>query len=140
MARQGRPKEPLPPPLPPETRPVGQLIAEAIRLYGHRFWAALAIGIPIGVFGALTNNLHGRDYLLFALVPGAVLITLTYVAAAVIAADRPVPRRRRVGAVAPRRIGVPAGDEALDERDHFRNGFGGVHQGVGRIDSRATTL
>ena len=100
MARQRRPKEPLPPPLPPETRPVGQLIAEAIRLYGHRFWAALAIGIPIGVFGALTNNLHGRDYLFFALVPGAVLITLTYVAAAVIAADRPVPRRRLVVAFA----------------------------------------
>jgi len=100
MARQRRPKEPLPPPLPPETRPVGQLIAEAIRLYGHRFWAALAIGIPIGVFGALTNNLHGRDYLFFALVPGAVLITLTYVAAAVIAADRPVPHRRLVVAFA----------------------------------------
>ena len=100
MARQRRPKEPLPPPLPPETRPVGQLIAEAIRLYGHRFWPALAIGIPIGVFGALTNNLHGRDYLFFALVPGAVLITLTYVAAAVIAADRPVPHRRLVVAFA----------------------------------------
>jgi hypothetical protein len=94
MAREGRPKEPLPPPLPPETRPVGQLIAEAIRLYGRRFWVALAIGIPIGIFGALTNGLHGRDYLLYALVPGAVLITLTYVVAAVVAADRPVPRRR----------------------------------------------
>jgi hypothetical protein len=96
MARRGRPNEPLPPPLPPETRPVGQLIAEAIRLYGRRFWAALAIGIPIGIFGALTNGLHGRDYLVFALVPGAVLITLTYVAAAVIAADRPLPRTRLV--------------------------------------------
>lgn len=100
MARAARPKEPLPPPLPPGERPVGQLIAEAIRLYGHRFWPALAIGIPIGVFGALTNNLHGRDYLFFALVPGAVLITLTYVAAAVIAADRPVPHRRLVVAFA----------------------------------------
>ncbi|HSB37819.1 MAG TPA: hypothetical protein VLD13_01925 [Gaiellaceae bacterium] len=94
MARQGRSKEPLPPALPPETRPVGQLIAEAIRLYGRRFWAALALGIPIGVFGALTNGLHGRDYLLYALVPGAVLLTLTYVGAAAIASDRPVPRRR----------------------------------------------
>jgi hypothetical protein len=94
MARQGRPKEPLPPPLPPETRPIGQLIAEAIRLYGRRFWAALALGIPIGIFGALTNGLHGNDYLLYALVPGALLLTLTYVGASVIAAERRVPLRR----------------------------------------------
>lgn len=98
MARRGRPKEPLPPALPPETRPVGQLIAEAIRLYGRRFWAALALGIPIGVFGALTSGLHGRHYLFYALVPGAVLLTLTYVGAAVIVAERPVPRRRLVTA------------------------------------------
>ncbi len=94
MARKGRPSEPLPAPLPPETRPIGQLVAEAIRLYGRRFWAALALGIPIGVFGAITNGLHGRDYILYALIPGALLITLTYVFAAAIAAERPVPRRR----------------------------------------------
>jgi hypothetical protein len=99
MARKGRPREPLPPPLPPETRPIGQLIAEAIRLYGRRFWAALALGIPIGVFGALTNGLHGNDYLFYALIPGGLLITLTYVGAAVIAAERPVPRRRLVVAL-----------------------------------------
>ena len=31
----------LPPPLPPETRTVGQLVAESIRLYGARFWPSL---------------------------------------------------------------------------------------------------
>ena len=30
--------EPLPPPLPPETRTVGQLVAETLKLYGRHFW------------------------------------------------------------------------------------------------------
>jgi len=94
MARKARPKEPLPPALPPAERPVGQLIAEAIRLYGRRFWACLAIGVPIGLFGALTSALHGWTNVIVSLTLGAVLLTLTYVAAAAIVADKPVPRRR----------------------------------------------
>jgi hypothetical protein len=94
MARQARPKEPLPAPLPPGERPVGQVIAEAIRLYGRRFWACLAIGLPIGAFGALTSFLHGWANVLVSLTLGAVLLTLTYVAAAAIVANKPVPRRR----------------------------------------------
>jgi hypothetical protein len=35
----------LPPPLPPEKRTVGQLVAEALRLYGARFWPSVALGI-----------------------------------------------------------------------------------------------
>ena len=100
MARQVKSKEPLPPALPPETRPVGQLIAESIKLYGRRFWPALALGLPIGVFGAIANALHGWTYAIFSITVGALLLTLTYVAAAVIAADRPVPRRRLVVAFA----------------------------------------
>ena len=46
---KGRPREPLPPPLPPETRTVGQLVAESIRLYGRRFWPSLALGLPIAI-------------------------------------------------------------------------------------------
>jgi len=37
----------LPPALPPAERTVGQLIAETIRLYGHHFWRALPLGLPI---------------------------------------------------------------------------------------------
>src|SRR2546423_1896135 len=47
MARKGRAPRTLgklPPPLPPETRTVGQLVAESIRLYGRRFWQTLARG------------------------------------------------------------------------------------------------
>lgn len=39
----------LPPPLPPNERTVGQLIAETIRCYGHRFWAALPLGVALAV-------------------------------------------------------------------------------------------
>ena len=92
--RERRPPEPTPPPLPPGERPVGQVIAEAIRLYGKRFWACLAIGAPIGAFGALTSFLHGWSNVIVSLTLGAVLLTLTYVAAAAIVAGRPVPRRR----------------------------------------------
>jgi len=50
MARRSRPvgdKAPLPAPLPPETRTVGQLVAETIRLYGERFWVSLPLGLPV---------------------------------------------------------------------------------------------
>ncbi len=43
----------LPPPLPPEQRTVGQLVAESIRLYGAHFWQALALGVPVALVNAL---------------------------------------------------------------------------------------
>lgn len=73
---------------------MGQLIAEALRLYGRRFWACLALGVPIGAFGALSSALHGWTSVLVSVTLGSVLLTLTYVGAAVIVADRPLPRRR----------------------------------------------
>jgi hypothetical protein len=39
----------LPPPLPPETRTVGQVIAETIRAYGDHFWLALPLGLPLAL-------------------------------------------------------------------------------------------
>jgi len=51
VARKGRTrdKQPLPPPLPPETRTVGQLVAETIRAYGNDFWRALPLGLPLAL-------------------------------------------------------------------------------------------
>ena len=43
----------LPPPLPPEQRTVGQLVAESIRAYGEDFWRCLPLGLPL----ALTEQL-----------------------------------------------------------------------------------
>ena len=39
----------LPAPLPPAERTVGQLIAETIRAYGHHFWRALPLGLPLAL-------------------------------------------------------------------------------------------
>ena len=43
----------LPPPLPPETRTVGQVVAEAIRLYGRRYRIALPLGLPLAAADTL---------------------------------------------------------------------------------------
>src|ERR687888_547406 len=47
VARKGtrKAREPLPPPLPPETRTVGQLVAETLNLYRRHFWSSLALGV-----------------------------------------------------------------------------------------------
>jgi hypothetical protein len=96
VTRKGtaRKAAPLPPPLPPETRTVGQLVAEAIRLYGRRFWPSLGLGIPIGLLGLLLLALDGTAHTIVSLAAGSVLLTLSYVGASVLAAERPVPRGR----------------------------------------------
>jgi hypothetical protein len=61
----------LPPPLPPETRTVGQLIAETIRLYGSRFWPSLALGLPLAVATQLSlgRSPNEQTAILFLLTP-----------------------------------------------------------------------
>ena len=72
-------KKPLPPPLPPETRTVGQLVGEAIRIYGRNVWKAFAIGLPIAVINAAV---WGADLeLVLVAVVGAFLVTASYVGA-----------------------------------------------------------
>jgi hypothetical protein len=83
----------LPPPLPPETRTVGQLVAEAIRLYGRRFWPSLALGLPLAAADVLAveRPILGRVVVVAAFSP---LFTLAYAAACVLAAgERPSFRR-----------------------------------------------
>jgi hypothetical protein len=89
MARSG-----LPPALPPETRTVGQLVAEAIRLYGARFWPSLALGIGPALLGVAAAELHGvvRDVLVLA--AGPFVLTASYAGA--VALVRPIGRGRYV--------------------------------------------
>jgi hypothetical protein len=96
-ARPQPPKEPPLQPLPHSERTVGQLVAESIRLYGSRFWPSLALGVPVVAANFLAVQLSGWSGV-FVLVPvGSVLLSLTFVAASVIAHGRP-ERRTTLGA------------------------------------------
>jgi len=55
MARRAqRVERPLPAPLPPAQRTVGQLIAESIKLYGRHFMSALPLGVIVAAINQLT--------------------------------------------------------------------------------------
>jgi hypothetical protein len=86
------PREPLPPPLPHETRTVGQLVAETIKLYGERFWRVLPLGASVAALDGIAFGLDadGQTLLLWAFAP---LLTLSYVAAAAIAGRSRLTRR-----------------------------------------------
>jgi hypothetical protein len=82
-------KEPLPPPLPPETRTVGQLVAETIKLYRAHFWRSLALGASIV---AINQVSAGHDTLtqVAILAAGAPLVSASYVgASAIVGGVRP---------------------------------------------------
>ena len=86
----------LPPPLPPESRTVGQLVAESLRLYGSRFWPSLALGIGPALTGVAVIALP-RAYVL-ALLP--TLGTLVWGAAFVAACRLALPSTQANTAVA----------------------------------------
>src|SRR5689334_3885526 len=81
------PSEPLPPPLPPETRTVGQVVAESVRLYQRRFWPSLAVGLGPAATGISIATLPRWGDLAFALTGGGLLMTASYIGATAIAAD-----------------------------------------------------
>jgi hypothetical protein len=84
--------KPLPPPLPPRERTVGQLIAESIRLYGRRFWPSLLLGVPLAAFDqlALDRSSGVRALVFLAATP---FFAVTYAFACRLALERPVTWR-----------------------------------------------
>jgi hypothetical protein len=84
--------KPLPPPLPPETRTVGQVIAESIRLYGHRFWPSLALGLPVAVIDQVSagRSLTTQTLILWV---GAPLLTAAFIGAVLLVAPGRRPLR-----------------------------------------------
>ncbi len=85
--------EPLPPPLPPETRTVGQLVAESLKLYGRHFWPALALGVPLAASDlvAFDRSIPQRIVVLVVFAP---VFTAAYAwAAALMSGRRPDARR-----------------------------------------------
>jgi hypothetical protein len=90
----------LPPPLPPEERTVGQLVGEAMRAYGRRFWAALALGLPVAVINALVIAVPNTVAQLLLAAGGGVFITASYVAACAVVLERPLRTRSALVAYA----------------------------------------
>ena len=75
----------LPPPLPPEQRTVGQLVAESIRLYGANFWQGLALGVPVAFVNALGWAGSSLEARLGAVAASVVVLPAAFVAACAIA-------------------------------------------------------
>ena len=76
----------LPAPLPPETRTVGQVVAEAIRLYGRTFRLALPLGLPLAAADTLAVGTSIAEKILILLV-ATPAFTLAFAWASAIAAD-----------------------------------------------------
>jgi hypothetical protein len=83
----------LPPPLPPETRTVGQLVAESVRLYQRRFWRSLALGVPAAAVDSVATNIPRNAAFVFVPVAGSLLLTASFVGASALAADVRPDRR-----------------------------------------------
>src|SRR5439155_13086521 len=110
MARKGSGRsQPLPPPLPPETRTVGQLVAETINLYRRRFWPSLALGLGPAAAAVGLTVIGGWWALVFVLTAAALLMTASYLGAVVIATGSRAARRSLlIGAAAAYVVFVPA--------------------------------
>ena len=92
--------------LPPESRPVGQLVGESIRLYGRRFWASLALGLSLATINQISTG-HRPGVQVLILAAGAPLLTASYIGACSIAYPGP-PRRLWTALLAGTLVWIPA--------------------------------
>lgn len=100
--------KPLPPPLPPETRTVGQLVAETLKVYGDHLWTSLALGTSVTLISQVTAG-HDTNSQTLVLAAAAPLMAASYTgASAIVGGVRPsvaaAARAIAVGAV----VFVPA--------------------------------
>src|SRR5215210_736269 len=92
--------EPTPPPLPPAERTVGQLVAEAIRLYGHRFWRSAALGVGPAVLALVLGGVDRSTWLVLMPTAGGIVLTASYVGAVAISSGARFDARRWLLALA----------------------------------------
>jgi MFS family permease len=90
--------EPRPAALPPAERTIGQLVAESIQFYGHRFWACLALGVAPAAVAVLFANVSREWGLILAPTLSGALVSATFVWASTLVLDSVPPRRRLVAA------------------------------------------
>jgi hypothetical protein len=110
MARPRYPKSsgPLPPPLVPATRTVGQLVAETLRLYGSRFFVALPLGLVVAVADQASLGLDVAGAIVVLLIASPFLSAAYAAAAALAAGTRPSTRTWVVAIGAGTLVFVPA--------------------------------
>jgi len=98
MARLTYPRagEPRPAALPPETRTVGQVVAESIRIYGEHFRPALLLGLAPAVLAVIAANVSRTVSFMLAPTLSAALVSASYVGACVLVLERRPPRSRLV--------------------------------------------
>jgi hypothetical protein len=98
MARLSYPQagQPRPAALPPETRTVGQVVAESIRIYGENFKVALLLGLAPAVLAVIAANVSRTLSFVLAPTLSAVLVSASYVGACVLVLERRPPRNRLV--------------------------------------------
>lgn len=90
--------QPRPQALPPETRPVGQVVAETLRFYGHSFWRALPLGLSVAVADQLVREVSLETKILALLACGPVF-SVAYAAASALVAERNAPLATWVRAI-----------------------------------------
>jgi hypothetical protein len=101
VARKGTSKrQALPPPLPPAQRTVGQLVAESINFYRHRFWPSLVLGIAPAAAGVTIAELPNSLKLPVALTFGAAAASSSYAIASAVVAKQQLEFRRLLPAMA----------------------------------------
>ena len=129
--RRPRSQEPLPPPLPPQSRTIGQLVAETIGFYRHHFFQVLPLGLSVAALTQLTVAFGHRQVVRKTGQPpsqslkdptsvlgggiettillGALLLTVSYIAAIVLVTGaRPDRRRLLTGFAAGVLVFLPA--------------------------------
>ena len=84
----------LPPPLPPETRTIGQLVAETLKLYGDNLWRSLSLGISVAIINQISVG-HDTVFQVLVLAASSPLMAASFTGASLI-----------VGGVRPRREDV----------------------------------
>lgn len=92
-ARYPKSSGPLPPPLPPETRTVGQLVAETLKLYGEHWQAALLIGLPAAVLSSVATGFDREQMLAVVPFAGALATSASFVGACSVVLDVPLRSR-----------------------------------------------
>ena len=94
-----RRKRETPPPLPPESRTIGQLVAETIRFYAGRFWPSLALGLLPGITFYAGSFFGGVTAALIVSGVATVAYTLSFVGGSVLVGGVQPTTRRLLQAV-----------------------------------------